>query len=215
MDKFAQPLVHVVDDDAAMRSAIRRLLMSADFAVQLYASGAELIERPHFDHPGCIILDVRMPEMSGLEVQAVLKQRQVELPVIFLTGMAEIPIAVAAMREGAIDFIEKPFDNDALLARVRQAIERSRRRLDGEQERQEVLRKLDRLTERERCVLDLVVAGKTNKEIARELGSSHRTIEIHRRHIMEKMAVGTLADLVRMRLLGAGESAAQHSRTDI
>lgn len=208
MDKNSQPLVLVVDDDDAMRSAIRRLLVSAGLAVEAYASGTELVQRTRFDRPGCIILDVCMPGMSGLEVQAALKQRQVELPVIFLTGTAEIPIAVSAMREGAIDFIEKPFDNDALLARVHQAIDRSRRQLDGESERQDVSRRLESLTQRERSVLELVVVGKTNKEIARELGSSHRTIEIHRRHIMEKMAVGTLADLVRMRLLAEAPSGA-------
>lgn len=214
MDKNSQPLVLVVDDDDAMRSAIRRLLVSAGLAVEAYASGTELVQRSRFDRPGCIILDVCMPGMSGLEVQAALKQRQVELPVIFLTGTAEIPIAVSAMREGAIDFIEKPFDNDALLARVHQAIDRSRRQLDGETERQDVSRRLESLTQRERSVLELVVVGKTNKEIARELGSSHRTIEIHRRHIMEKMAVGTLADLVRMRLLAEASSGA-HGATGV
>ncbi|TLY50897.1 MAG: response regulator transcription factor [Gammaproteobacteria bacterium] len=214
MDKNTQPLVLVVDDDASIRSAIRRLLVSAGLAVEVYASGTELMQRTQFDRPGCIILDVHMPGMSGLEVQAALNQRQVEVPVIFLTGTAEVPIAVSAMREGAIDFIEKPFDNDALLARVRQAIDRSRRQLDGESERQDVSRRLESLTQRERSVLELVVAGKTNKEIARELGSSHRTIEIHRRHIMEKMAVGTLADLVRMRLLAQGPSGA-HGATGL
>lgn len=208
MDKNTQPVVLVVDDDDSMRSAIRRLLVLAGLAVEAYPSGMELMARTQFKRPGCIILDVSMPGMSGLEVQAALKQRQVELPVIFLTGTTEIPIAVAAMREGAIDFIEKPFDNDTLLARVHQAIDRSRRQLNGESERHDVSRRLDSLTQRERSVLELIVAGKTNKEIARELGSSHRTVEIHRRHIMEKMAVGTLADLVRLRLSAEAPSGA-------
>ncbi|MDR3387056.1 MAG: response regulator [Rudaea sp.] len=196
-----QPVVLVVDDDDLMRSALRRLLLAAGIATEVYASGNEFFAQAQLDRPGCLILDVRMPGMSGLEVQACLRQRDVELPVIFLTGSSDIPIAVAAMREGATDFIEKPFDNDDLLARVRQAIDRHSHRRREHDERHDVLRRLATLTARERSVLDLVVAGKTNKEIARDLGASYRTIEIHRSHMMEKMAAPTLADLVRMRLL--------------
>jgi FixJ family two-component response regulator len=198
-----QPVVLVVDDDAGMRSAIRRLLIAAKLNVELYESGAELLAQARLDRPGCLILDMHMPGMNGLEVQAALNQRQVELPVIFLTGMSDIPIAVAAMREGAADFIEKPFDNDSLIARVRRVIDHHRERQLGDVERQDVVRKLGTLTERESSVLELLVAGKTNKEVARSLGSSHRTVEIHRHRIMEKMEVSTLADLVRMRLLVA------------
>ena len=198
-----QPVVLVVDDDDAMRWAIRRLLLSAKLNVELYASGADLLAQARLDRPGCLILDMHMPGMNGLEVQAALNQRHAELPVIFLTGMSDIPIAVAAMREGAADFIEKPFDNDSLIARVRRVIDRHRERQAGDVERQDVVRRLGTLTEREGSVLELLVAGMTNKEVARNLGSSHRTVEIHRHRIMEKMEVSTLADLVRMRLLGA------------
>jgi FixJ family two-component response regulator len=197
-----QPLVIVVDDDDLMRSALRRLLVSAGFATELYASGPEFLAMGRLDQQCCVILDVGMPGMNGLEVQARLKQLRMEAPVIFLTGLSDIPIAVSAMREGAVDFVEKPFDNDDLLARVRQAIERHSQRRQDIMEEREVLRRLDSLTARECSVLELLVSGKTNKEIARSLGASHRTIEVHRRHIMEKMAASSLVDLVRMRLLG-------------
>jgi FixJ family two-component response regulator len=201
-----EPVVLVVDDDASMRASLRRLLTVAGIAVELYPSGKEFLAEAKFDRPGCLLLDISMPAMSGLEVQASLNQRGVSLPVIFLTGSADIPIAVTAMREGAVDFVEKPFQNDDLLARVRQAIAHHHRHWKNEEERQVALQRLATLTPREHEVLELVVVGKTNKEIARVLGASHRTIEIHRVHLMEKMMAATLADLVRMRLL-AGDKA--------
>jgi FixJ family two-component response regulator len=142
-----------------------------------------------------------MPEMNGLEVQAELNRLHSPLPVIFLTGTSDIPMAVAAMRQGAEDFIEKPFDNRQLLVRVRLALEHSRTRIQRSTDRDAVLHCLHRLTPRERQVLELVTMGKTAKEIARTLGASHRTIEVHRGHLMEKMGATTLAELVRMRLL--------------
>jgi two-component system response regulator FixJ len=195
----AVPVVFVVDDDDLIRSAVRRLLTNADLATELYASGAEFLAQANIERPGCLILDFKMPGMNGLEVQAALKQRRVELPVIFLTGSSDIPIAVEAMREGAVDFVEKPFDNADLLTRVRQAIERNSKWWRENVDRREILLRFDSLTARERSVFELVVVGKTNKEIARDLGASYRTIEIHRRRVMEKMAAPTLADLVRMR----------------
>jgi two-component system response regulator FixJ len=200
-----QPTVLVVDDDDLMRSALKRLLMSNGIAAEVYASGTEFLAQAQLDRPGCLVLDVRMPGMSGLEVQASLKRRRVDLPVIFLTGSSDIPIAVVAMREGAADFVEKPFTNDDLLARVRQAIDRHSHLRRENTERGEILRRLASLTARERSVMELVVAGKTNKEIARDLGASYRTIEIHRHRVMEKMSAPTLADLVRMRLLEDGD----------
>jgi FixJ family two-component response regulator len=195
------PTIFVVDDHPHMRSALRRLLIRAGFAVELFASGSEFLGAPSLDGPGCILLDVSMPEMTGLEVQARLKKRRITLPIIFLTGTADIPIAVAAMREGAVDFIQKPFDNDDLLARVRQAVAQHSRAQGGAPERSAVLRGLDSLTPREREVMELVVAGRTSKEIARIIGASHRTVEIHRSRLMQKMAAATVADLVRMRML--------------
>jgi len=203
------PVVFVVDDDASMRAALRRLFATAHLASEQFASGAEFLAQAQLERPGCIVLDVGMPGMNGLEVQSKLKQRHIDLPVIFLTGAAEIPIAVAAMREGAADFVEKPFDNDDLVARVRNVIEAHRREHPGEVARREVRRRLQLLTPREREVVEQLVLGKTNKEIARVLGASHRTIEIHRRNAMSKMGAPTLADLVRMRLIeGDGPEAA-------
>lgn len=200
-NRHQDALVFIVDDDDFMRSAMRRLFASNGIAAEIYASGMEFLDQAPFERGGCVLLDVRMPGLNGLEVQAALKQRRIELPVIFLTASADVPIAVSAMREGAVDFLEKPFENEDLLARVRGALERHQNQRRGSVEREDVQRRLASLTARERSVLDLVVAGQTNKEIARTLGASFRTIEIHRRHVMEKMAVSTLADLVRLKLL--------------
>ncbi|MGQ0799959.1 MAG: response regulator transcription factor [Pseudomarimonas sp.] len=196
----SRPVVVVVDDDPGMRSALMRLLESNGLCAEAYASGPAMLATARLDRPGCMLLDVRMPEMDGLEVQAELNRRRVELPTIFLTGSADVPVAVAAMQAGAADFIEKPFESELLLARVRQVIERYAHRLAESAERREVSRRLGRLTPRESEVMELVVTGLTSKEIARKLGTSPRTVEIHRTHVMEKMAAATLADLVRMRL---------------
>lgn len=193
--------VFVVDDHAHMRSALRRLLLRAGFSVELYAGGRELLQAPKPDGIGCILLDVSMPDMSGLEVQERLQKWRVTLPIIFLTGTADIPIAVAAMRAGAVDFIQKPFDNSDLVARVRKAVEQHASRDHGPLEHSSIRRRLHSLTPREREVMELVVAGRTSKEIARIIGASHRTVDIHRARLMQKMAAETLADLVRMRVL--------------
>lgn len=198
-------VVFVVDDDAGIRAALRRLLKLHGLTVEMYASGRDFLAQADLRRSGCVLLDVRMPGMNGLEVQAELNGRQVPLPVIFLTGASDIPMAVTAMRQGAEDFIEKPFDNRQLLARVRQALEHARTRIQHSTDRHAVLERWHSLTPRERQVLELVTVGKTAKEIARTLGASHRTIEIHRGHLMEKMGAATLAELVRMRLLAEGD----------
>lgn len=190
-------LVLVVDDDAAMRAALRRLFVAAGLAVELFDGGAALLASDATERAACLVLDVRMPGMDGLEVQAELRRRGQRLPTVFLTGAADVPLAVAAMRDGALDFIEKPFDPEHLVARVRQAVERGRRLRQREAASGEVRARLARLTPREREVLDLVVTGLTNKEIARLLGTSHRTVDIHRSHVMAKMGASSLADLVR------------------
>lgn len=195
----------VVDDDAGIRSALRRLLKLHGFAFELYASGSEFLDHANLNRTGCLLLDVRMPGMNGLEVQTRLNQRGIPMPVIFLTGTADVPMAVAAMRQGAADFIEKPFDNRQLLARVRQALQQAHTRIRHNADRDAVRSRCNSLTPRERQVLELVTMGKTAKEIARALGASHRTIEIHRGHLMEKMGAATLAELVRMRLLAEGD----------
>lgn len=199
-----QPLVLIVDDEAPMRAALRRLLLSADLAAEAFDCGDALLAAAPWQRGACILLDMKMPGMSGLEVQRELNRLQVELPVIFLTGAGDVPKAVAAMHAGAADFIEKPFDNGHLLERVRQAIASRQQQREQSDERGETRRRLARLTPRELQVLEQVVAGRTSKEIARILGASHRTIEIHRTHLMEKMAAASLADLVRMRLRVGG-----------
>jgi len=191
--------VYVVDDDELIRSSVRRLLATARLATEQFGSGAEFLAHVELAGPCCLILDFHMPGMNGLEVQSALKQRNVEIPIVFLTGSSDIPVAVTAMKQGAVDFVEKPFDNAVLLERVQHALERSRNWWLENSQQREILQRLQSLTARERSVFDLVVTGKTNKEIARELGASYRTIEIHRRRVMEKMHAATLADLVRMR----------------
>jgi two-component system, LuxR family, response regulator FixJ len=203
----AAPVVFVVDDDDLMRAALQRLLVQAGLKVEQYASGAEFLAQAKLDRHGCLLLDVSMPGMTGLEVQTRLNQLRLGLPVVFLTGSSHIPIAVAAMREGAVDFIEKPFDNDDVVDRVRKAIARDGHQRSDDEDKQAVLQRLNTLTPRECGVMEQVVAGKTSKEIARALGVSPRTVEIHRVHLMEKMSAPTLAALVRMRLL-VGESSA-------
>lgn len=196
----ARPVVLVVDDEAGMRSALMRLLTGHGLGVELYDSGPALLAQARLDRPGCLLLDVRMPDMDGLAVQAELNRRGVVLPTVFLTGAADVPVAVAAMRAGAADFIEKPFENELLLARVQQVIARHAQRMAELKEQLEIVRRMGSLTPREREVMGLVVTGLTSKEIARKLGASPRTIEIHRTKVMEKMQADTLADLVRMYL---------------
>lgn len=195
------PRVFVVDDDASIRTYLRRLLEIRGFTVETCASGAELLARVRVDRPGCILLDLSMPIMGGLEVQQQLRRRGVLLPVIFLSGSGDISIAVEAMRDGATDFIEKPFDANDLVARVRNATDWHGERVDQDAERRDVQARLDGLTPRETSVLERVVIGETSKETARALGISHRTVEVHRRHLMHKLHAPTLADLVRMGLV--------------
>ena len=193
------PVIFVVDDDAGMRSALHRLFRSAAFDVETFASAQELLDRGELTRAGVLVLDVMMPGMTGLELQALLIERKVDTPIVFLTGAQSVPMAVTAMRRGAVDFLEKPFENDDLVKRVRQALRHvptsDDRALHVEYDRRSAL-----LTPREREVMDHVVAGKTSKEIGRALGVSPRTVEIHRMRVMEKMQAGSLAELVRMAL---------------
>jgi FixJ family two-component response regulator len=197
------PTVFVVDDDAGMRAALRRLIAAAGLAVETYASAAELLEQCDLTRPGILLLDVMMPGMTGLELQESLLARGITSPVIFLTGSHSIPIAVAAIQRGAVDFVEKPFDNADLLARLQRALQIVADKHVAQVNRAEFERRLALLTPREREVMDHVVTGKTSKEIARALGASHRTIEIHRTRVMAKMEAASLADLVRMTMAQA------------
>jgi FixJ family two-component response regulator len=195
------PVVFVVDDDPAMRDSLRWLIESTGLLVETFADAQTFLARIRPDLPGCVVLDVRMPGMSGLDLQAELVRRGIGLPTIVVTGHAEVPMAVRAVKAGAIDFIEKPFSDQLLLDRVRQGIEMDRQERDGRARRAEILRRMSLLTQREREVLDLVVGGKANKEIAASLRLSPKTVEVHRAHVMEKMQASSVAELVRLALV--------------
>jgi two-component system response regulator FixJ len=195
-----RPFVIVVDDDAHMRAALKRVFSAAQFRVETYESGRELLDTCDFGRHAVLLLDVMMPGMTGLELQRVLRGRGVKLPVLFLTGSGDIPMAVEAMHDGALDFLEKPFDNAQLLERVHTAfVHPIPLQHDGVVD-PEYTRRMATLTPREREVMEEVITGKTNKVVARDLGASYRTIEIHRARVMSKMGASTLADLVRMAL---------------
>ncbi len=195
-----EPVVFVVDDDPAMRDSLRWLIESTGLHVETFADAHTFLARIRPDVSGCLVLDVRMPGMSGLDLQAELGRRGISLPTIVVTGHAEVPLAVRAVKAGAIDFIEKPFSDQLLLDRVRQGIDMDRRGREAHALRAEVLRRLGLLTQREREVLDLVIAGRANKEIAAALGLSPKTVEVHRARVMEKMQASSVAELVRLTL---------------
>jgi two-component system response regulator FixJ len=196
-----EPTVFVVDDDRAMRDSLRWLLESIGLSVRTYPTAADFLQEYDASQSGCLVLDVRMPGMSGLDLQAELMRRGGGLPTIVVTGHAEVPMAVRAVKAGAVDFIEKPFSDQLLLDRVRQALEIDRQDREVRRRREEAQRRLGGLTAREREVLGLVVAGKANKEIAADLGLSPKTVEVHRAHVMTKMNVESLAELIRVAIL--------------
>jgi two-component system response regulator FixJ len=189
-------VIHVVDDDEAVRDSLALLLQSAGLAVQTYAAGTALLAASPLSGRGCILTDVRMPDIDGLALQRRLTELGNVLPVIVMTGHGDVPIAVAALKAGAADFLEKPFDDDHLIQVVRDALAASEQVFQQEVETQQIAARLASLTPREREVLDRLVAGQPNKIIAYELGSSPRTVEVHRARVMEKMAARSVADLV-------------------
>ena len=195
------PTVYVVDDDEGVRSALALLLKSMGQPAATFGSAGEFLERYDPDRPGCALLDVRMPGMSGLELQEELNRRGVVLPVIFITGHGDVPMAVEAMQRGAFDFLQKPFRDDDLAERIRRALAHDRKLRSQIGEKDQIHARLGRLTPRERQVLKLVTDGKPNKVMAAELGVSQRTVEIHRAHVMRKMGASSLAQLVRMTLV--------------
>jgi FixJ family two-component response regulator len=197
---IAESTVFVVDDEEPMRNALQRLFRAAGLAVEAHASAGEFLNVYKEDRPGCLLLDLMMPGMSGLELQTALAQRGFRIPIVFLTGSGQIASAVAAMKAGAMDFIEKPFDNEFLVERIRRALEHVAGKQFAHVGADEIRRRFAQLTPREREVMQHVVAGNTSKMTGRLLGASHRTIEIHRARIMEKMRADSLADLVRMTL---------------
>jgi two-component system, LuxR family, response regulator FixJ len=193
--------VHIIDDDEAVRESLAFLLNSARLKAHTYESASAFLSSLPNVEPGCIITDVRMPEISGIDLLRRLKDLNVGMPVIVITGHGDIQLAVEAMKIGAVDFIEKPFDDDLLLNAVRSALGRWEKGAQRETERAGQLEKLASLSAREREVLDRLVAGKPNKIIAFDLGISPRTVEIYRANVMTKMDAGSLSDLVRMALM--------------
>ncbi len=190
--------VFVVDDDDAVRNSLRMLLKSAGVHAEAFASAQEFLLTYEVSHPGCLVLDVRMPGMSGLEMQHELNLRGAAIPVIFITGHGDIPMAVEAMQHGAFDFLQKPFRDQELLDRVQRALIRDTEYRARLRHTDRIRERLASLSPREREVLDLVTQGKANKMVAGDLGVSQRTVEIHRAHVMQKMEAGSLAELVRM-----------------
>jgi two-component system response regulator FixJ len=192
------PVVFIVDDDAAIRRSLRFLIESVGLTVETYPTAEQFLETYDASRSGCLILDMRMPGMSGLHLQEELAARGALLPIIVVTGYAEVPMAVRALKGGAVDFMEKPFSDQQLLERVREAIDADRRRRRETAEHAEITARFACLTARERDVLAGVIAGKANKFIALELGVGTKTVEAHRAKLMKKLKVDSLADLIRL-----------------
>lgn len=198
------PTVYVVDDDEAIRTLWRWLMESNGIAVQTFASAAEFIAEYRPGGPACLVLDVRLPGMSGPELQEHLKQRGVEIPIVFVSGHGDVPTAVNAIKSGAVDFIQKPFGYRDMLAIIQKALQRDAELCKERALRTRVAARLGALTERERDVLRRIIDGKANKVIAEELAISVKTVEFHRSRVMEKMQAGSIAELVQLTLNAAG-----------
>lgn len=192
------PTVFIVEDDQAVRDSLKWLVESVDLQVEAFDSAKSFLEACDPERPGCLVLDVRMPGMSGVELQKILVEKGVTLPKIIITGYGDVPTAVRAMRQGAVDFLQKPIDEQAMLELIQHCIERDADTRRKSTRRREIKSKIAKLTPREQEVMDLVVVGKSNKEVARALGISPKTVEVHRGRVMEKMRADSLADLVQM-----------------
>ena len=194
----SEPTVFVVDDDEVVRNTIGRLAESVNFIVETFTSAQEFLDSYDTTRPGCLVLDVRMPGMSGMKLQAELIEKNIHLPTIFISGHSDVSMAAEAFRKGAVDFIEKPFRNQILLDRIQEAITKDTQFRQKQTDREAVRTKLALLTPREQEVVDLIKAGKLNKVVASKLGISQRTVEVHRANIMKKMKVDSVAELVTL-----------------
>lgn len=190
-------VVHVVDDDEAIRNSLKLFLESANLNVRLYDSAHNFLNNYHNSEPACILIDVRMPNISGLQLQQLLKEKNIITPVIVMTGYGDVPTAVKAMKAGAIDFVEKPFDHDYLLSRIHNCLDQCKYK----HKQHESLNRLSLLTAREREVFELIAEGNINKVIAEKLHISPRTVEAHRANVMDKLQAQSLSDIVRLSLL--------------
>jgi len=191
-------VVFVVDDDPSVRRSLTRLIKGTGFAVRAFASAEEFLNREPCDLPCCLVLDLRMPGMGGLDLQEELAGAEMSLPIIFLTGCGTVSESVRAMKSGARDFLEKPVEENTLLDAIHQAVERNKRARGEQTELNEIQRRVDSLSPREREVLSLLLTGMLNKQIASELGTTEKTIKVHRGRVMEKMQAGSMAELVRL-----------------
>jgi len=192
------PIVFIVDDDDSVRKALTRLINSVGLNVETFASADDFLKRGSHNGPACLVLDIRMPGLSGLDLQDELVAAGLTLPIIFISGHGNIPISVRAMKAGAVDFIEKPFEDQTLLDAINQSLRKDRQAKLEQVELREIQRRVDSLTPREHQVFTLVVSGKLNKQIAFELGTTERTIKAHRARVMKKMQAQSLADLIRL-----------------
>jgi FixJ family two-component response regulator len=196
--KTPEPTIFIVDDEASVRNAVARLLRSEGYEVATFASPTEFLAEHNHAVPGCVVLDMAMPDLNGLEVQRALAERHGARPIVFLTGRADVPMCAQAMKRGAADFLMKPANDEDLLAAVRRAVTRDRRSRQSRAELESIRTRLTTLTPREREVLEHVVAGQLNKQIAGDLGTVEKTIKVHRARVMRKMRVTSVAELARL-----------------
>jgi FixJ family two-component response regulator len=192
------PVVFVVDDDVSMRESLDAMIRFAGLKAETFASAQDFLQRPRAMVPNCLVLDVSLPDLSGLDLQNLVASERTDMPIIFITGYGDVPMTVRAMKAGAVEFLTKPFEDEVLLDAIRHAIERSRAALSEEAGLQPVRDRYASLSKREREVMALVISGLLNKQVGAELGISEITVKVHRRHVMRKMGARTLADLINL-----------------